>query len=315
MASKSDKKSVKFGTAEYEAPTENERPSRERMRSYFLHNVCRLIPEVADELENELLPLYQLIPLFCYEADANRRRRRRRHARWEWRDHNRPSWERIEIPWVNRAVDTSFEIKFDDYYDEPDKSFPGGWISSFTRQPAHKDPNIGIFVEKLFDWSRRHNLDAMWCRAHAYETLDLWCVNKNYRKAKIWLPAPLMFFDDVPIPTSPIPIVEYSSPKFIFEYVTLYPVLGFRKEVKDEIIDAFNKQLDAFLDEREAEAKAFGLEPSPKKYAPHHFKWLAEYQVGGISKRGLAKEYAVDRKTIIDGLNSAAAFIELTLRK
>jgi hypothetical protein len=315
VGTKSDKKSIKFGTAEYEAPTENERPSRERMRSYFLQNVSSTIPEVADELENELLPLYQQIPLFCFEADSSRRRRRRRNARWEWRDHNRPSWETIETLWVNRPTNTPFEVRFDDYYDEPDKSFAGGWISPFTRQPTHKDPNIGVFVEKLFVWSRRYYLDATWCRAHAYETLDLWCVNKNYRKARIWLPKPLMFFDDVPVPTSPISIIEHTSPKFIFEYVTHYPSLGFRKDIREEMIEAFTKKLDAFLDEREAEAKAFGLEPSPKKYAPHHFRWLAAYQVGGMSKKSLAKKYAVDRKTIIDGLNSAAASIELTLRK
>ncbi len=322
MAKESKNKVSRFGVSEYEGAVEDEELlSVEHMRSYFLQSVSELVPEVLDELESELLPLYRVISLFCYEADEKRREESDVRIRATWRDHNRPTWEYVENAWINRSPDKSFVVQFDEYYsfyDEDDT-----WNVPFFRTPAHKDPNIAAFIEKMFDWSRRHNLDAVWCRARAYETLDFWCYDQSYLERRIWKYEPL---DLLPFALHPITLSKYDSMEFIFKFLTLYPSVGYRPDVEREITEDFKAQLKFFLDGREKIASKAGMSPTPNKREMSHFIWLAQFQVKEMSYREISNEVdpprgsakapylSDDTKKVRKAVNDLARAIKLPLR-
>jgi hypothetical protein len=217
----------------------------------------------------------------------------------------------MENAWNRREPGAPFEVEFDDYYGAFDKTGME-FVTPMGGVPKHTDPNIEGFVEKLFAWSRIHNLDEAWCREHAYETLELWHTDRDRQEERVWAwGARLPLYSSGSTASRP----DFEYPAFVFEYFTYYPCVGLRPELRQSITKEFERQLDSFFDKREQEAEKQGWCAPPQKYAQHHFTWLIDYQVNKLSKHALAKKYKVDRKTIIDGLKSAADCLKLTLRK
>jgi hypothetical protein len=243
VTKKSNPKSVKFGGgAEYERVSrDGERASLKEMRSCFLQTVCDLVPEVTDELEKEVLPLYlQIHSLCCVQAISESSILSR-----SYRANNRPiSWNSIE--------------------DQLNKKVGGPWS-------VDKDGKITAFGQKMMDWSYSHNLDAFWCRQSAYETLDLWCYEEDSRKSRFWYWEYGREID--------LKFLRILSPKFVFEYTTLYPQSGLRGEVEEKIREDFEKKLKSFLDGCESAAEFQGLKATPVKLDLIHFDWLVLRQV------------------------------------
>jgi hypothetical protein len=248
--------SLLFGTGEYESMGEDgSRTSIEEMRSHFLDRVSVHEPAVPSDLINQLLEEYQEIPLFCYEADPERRRNSDVRARMFWHINERLTWRDVE--------------------------------ADITSGQGGYGRKIENFVSGLVDWSTSYNLDVVWCREHAFETLDLWYHYPKYRSERRWtygLCHPPYLFRPVTLP-------DFSQSEFVFRFTTLYPSRGFRKEVRHEIAKEFEKQLNEFLDGREEEAREEGMAATPRKYTLEHFDWLVHRRVQRMPYTEIYRKY------------------------
>lgn len=297
MSSNSKNKLINFAIGEYEyVPLGGERLSVKHLRNDFVQTVTKLIPEISQELESEFLPLYQQIPLFCYEAGNKVQREEELKLlfvddpvswqqfrettdevkRYAWVKEYQPTWDSLEQNWEKSLVESQHENK--------SGKKPANSLKLLNRhrqviadyRSAAMDHGIPEFIKKIVEWSKGINLDEVWFRAHAYKTLDLWCYDELWRREHIWTFEPY----EMPFFAHPIPIVKGSPVgEFVFKYSTLYPSKGFRREVKDEIMRAFKKELDKFLDEREQAAKNSSMEITPHKQDEIHFVWLALHRV------------------------------------
>lgn len=310
----------KFGHGEYESALRNEAPpSVKHARSYFLDVVKTLAPNVLDDLSNEPYRLYWEARL-CFEANEQRNEKRDLVTRHIWTNYQRPSWKEIENPFKNPLLSDSPDIG-DEYISEiPSSRLRRKEAEAIDTTPVEKDEHIQVFRDSLFGWSRRHHLDTTWCRERAYETLDFWCFSEEGRKIQMW---------DYDGAYQPIIAFRDDHPKFTFEYKTLYPREGFRQDVKQRIMEAVEKDLDAFLDQRESLAKENGMVPPRQKRERQHFEWLVCFQVKQLSyaeilKFYFPKEYAAakltrnisDRtKRIRKAVNEVADYINLPLRE
>lgn len=332
-------KSLRLGLGEYEAlNSEDATTSLQELRSLFLNIASKIKPELAFELA-DLLSLYGQIPLFCYTASKKRRNTAGGGKRFSWSRHCRPKWRYIEEAWRIHVEETQkrtsqekpFKLKFDQYYDV--SGGEGLWLSHFN-MPPHDDPKIAAFIQRLFEWSTRHGLDAPWCREQAYETLDLWSQSEEYKGAKVWWYTTahvsslgrgkgrdkvVMFlraFEARP-----------DMGKLQFTWHTLFPVQGFRAEVRQSIMNAFQEQLDAFLDQREQQAQDTNLVRSTRKNSTEHLKWLAYFQLKKMdykqisisentSKNANQHVYVNDEtKKVRKAINDLAKKIKLPLRE
>ena len=273
---------MEFGIGDYDKFDGKSPAALLHIRSLFLSTVNKLIPHFSD-IFIELIILYSQIPLFCYQADEERKKNNDVNERWDWTNFHRIKWNLIEDAWKNRSIDSNFEIKFDYYFatreDDNSRTIP-------LQAPTHKDPKIGLLVKRIFDWSKQFNLNFEWCREMAFETIDLWLNNPEFYDQKIWWngsqPPHLFNF---------IPTVKFKDIEFIFKYPTLYPSEGIYTQVKKEITEDFVKQLDTFLKQRKQEAKKLGLEPVIRKRNPEHFEYLAHFQVDEVNYEEIYKMY------------------------
>ena len=305
----------KFGHGEYESAHRNEvRPSVKHARSYFLDVVKMLAPAVLEDLAVEPYRLYREARL-CFEVNDSPGERDL-VARHIWTSYQRPSWGEIERPFKNPLLDES--SSGDEYEAGPPIRRHIGKGKKDTTA-ADENERINEFRESLFNWSRRHRLDMTWCRERAYETLDWWCFSQESFKMRMW---------DYDGAYQPIIAFRGDHPKFTFEYKTLYPRDGFRRDVKNRIMEAVEKELEAFLDEREALAKENGMVVARQKREKQHFEWLVLFQINHLSYAEIYKAYfpiifddAKKKGTISDrtkqirkAVHAVAKFIDLPLR-
>lgn len=304
------KSRINFGSGEYEKVLiNNESDSLLSMRCTFLHRLNEMVPKVADELNGELLELYRQIPLFYFEADKKRNRKSNQKNRLSWYTVCRPNWEELEIAWSESSSEEEFYFKLNHYYYAENDEF-GYSILPIFEMPLHKDPKITLFVKKMFEWSRRNHIDKMWCRKHAFETLDLWSVRASYREARVWqmLPALLQFN-----PGHPITILSNSLPNFetkmtfdlepiLGQKLRLYPTVGFRQDfdrafmkIKEEI-DIWKQQISVSLDQREKQAEQEKFDRTPFKIDYKHFDWLIYDLFEMKTNREMANSSTVSNK-------------------
>ena len=286
---------LRFGNGEFESRTENAiPPSVYHARDYFLEVVKKLSPDVLTDLSKKPFDCYRKTGLH-FDAMAHEERlkhlntydkiremaRLRTHHEW-----NSPDWRRI------------FEVE-EITYDEP----------------------MGALQNSIFEWSRKWNLDAVWCRERAYHTLDFWCSFPELPENLVWNYEPAW--------ETIAAFRQGEHPSFIFESKTLYPRVGMRAEVERRLTEEFRAQLKAFLDKREKMAKDAGLNPVRKKREDMHFVWLISFQVKEMSyERILARyfpnEYATAKrdgcisertKRIRKAVNEVSRLIGLSLRR
>jgi hypothetical protein len=307
----------KFGHGQYESALRNESPpSVKHARSYFLDVVKTLAPIVLEDLGGEPYRLYWEAQL-CFEANETSGKRDL-VARHIWTSYQRPSWREIEHPFRNPLLTNSLDDE-DEYMSEVSThQFRGE--NAVANTPVEMSERISEFRDSLFNWSRRHRLDTTWCRERAYDTLDWWCLSQESRRIQMW---------DYDGAYQTIMAFRGDHPRFTFEYKTLYPREGFRPDVKRRIMEAVEKELDAFLDGREALAEENGMVAPRQKRDKQHFEWLVCFQVNQMSYADILElyfpnEFATAKKAgnisdrtkrIRKAVNEVADFINLPLRE
>lgn len=283
------RKARHFGISDFEGFTATTAPpSIIEMRTLFLRRAGEIYPEVLGFLSEVLFPLFLKIPLFCFEADPRRSSTPFDiHAHHEWAIQNRPSWDLIEATWHRRDQGKRFEIEFEDYWSVPDADRYGYSVPP-NLYPKHDQPEIGSFLESMFEWSRSYHLDEPWCREHAFATLDFWAFDRIHQGRGWWpLPYDLLM-------TYPISINEYSETEFIFKHQTHFPNVGHFADEERKITRLFKSALRDFLLTRVREAQQLGLHETSVKHSQKHFSLLAKFMVGQKSFVELAPHHDED---------------------
>lgn len=142
---------------------------------------------------------------------------------------------------------------------------------------------IALFKESLFEWSRRYNLDELWCRQRAYDTLEEWNTKPEWHDQRYWT------FQA----NYPHPFIAGGEPRFVFERRTQYPLLHLRRGDFELAVEEFKRQYTEFQDELESRFKAGGYTPAPTKPLEHHFDWLVRYHVQEWDYPNIASSYQI----------------------
>lgn len=255
---------MKFGI-EYEEVFEGEEAqSVQRMQSYFLQRASDLVPKVSEDLIWNLLDLYQKIPEFYYAAKPSRNKTGNPKLKANWYGLHRPDWNKIEK--ASREG-----LKF-------------------------KNQNIILFVERMFEWSSLHNLNEVWCREHAYETLEIWAINEKFRNKHFWRKFPFLRGVAIGGDFSLTNFIETNAfrsipEKFVFEVEPHKLINLGTSEMKQNISAAFDEKLNNYIETYKKNTKANNLSKTEKKYNPDHFDWLINFQVKGLEYREIFKKY------------------------
>ncbi|HZH91590.1 MAG TPA: hypothetical protein VEX70_13350 [Pyrinomonadaceae bacterium] len=298
---RASRKTRMYGHGAYEHVLRDKIPaSVEHARNDFLQTVAELAPEVLSDLGKEPFRLYRKTPAICFEADKERIKKHKQHnlydrvrekAKWE---QQRPKWKEVETPPHSEKVDLVERHIWTTYERPPLEYVETQWHDPLGVRPPFPidtDGSIAAFKASLLEWSRRHNLNDLWCRERAYATLDLWCYSPASRKARIWHHEfgwqPVMAFRGG----------ERQRFDFVFRHETHYPRDGFRQQVKQRILTLCEEQLDAFLDERERQAIEGGMVATPQKHAKEHFEWLTRRQIQGMTCRAIFDLYKEQSKS------------------
>ncbi|MDQ3805490.1 MAG: hypothetical protein M3416_16885 [Acidobacteriota bacterium] len=124
----------------------------------------------------------------------------------------------------------------------------------------------------LFRWSKTWRLEPEWCLDHALRTLWEWHAFPSQREKLMWQQGGGWM-----VPTNE------EERRFTFEHPGWEPTHDFRKSIKREIQEAFNRQLEEYLDRMESLVKERGYVKTKQKNEPEHFEWLACFQVKGMN--------------------------------
>jgi hypothetical protein len=165
---------------------------------------------------------------------------------------------------------------------------------------------------RLKEWAGRWHLEADWCLLQAWYAFIWWesalddpeNYDANLHEADDWT-AYSASYERSANPDEQV---------FKFEYRT--PDLSFRtiKDIKEEVREAFERELNEHLERLAALAKQRGFIDIPVKRGDDHFVWLIQFQVQGWSMQKIANEYGAGRKTVEEGINAVAALIQLSRR-
>jgi hypothetical protein len=261
-------------TREYEGELDDgSRPSVHYARDYFLLVVGELVPEVLDDLASE--------PLECYRRSGIRA----------------SSYAREDLAPI--TLDMGAEgIGGWRYINE--EIYPD-WLTCF--EDGVSDGRLSELRQKIFEWSRRSNLNEAWCRSRAYNTLFAWCEDDTSWQQRCW------GFEPVIQST-----LHFEQTAFRFEYETDYPREGRRSELEQEITNEFKRQLRSYFDELEALAGEAGMRPAPKMRDRKHFEWLVRYHVQKWNYDKIIAGYGVqDSSNVRHTVPALSAYIGLTL--
>jgi len=309
MRKANNKRRRTLGTGAYEREINGEeKPSKKDAQGYFLEVVRHLVPEVLEDLSGEPSRLYRQIPEVCFKADKERLEKFERlnlydqiRERYTWENYQRPSWGNIEIPFVNPLLDPTL--------DEDDERVLNARLSQqlrgkiFDPTPADKAGRIAAFRKCLFEWSRNHNLDEMWCRERAYNTLEEWSDHPEWHKQPYWA-------FQINFPHS---FIAGGEPRFVFDRRTQYPLHNTHKFELESAVAEFTRQYDAFLTKFDENAEASGLEPAPIKPPDHVFEILVRYHMQEWKHSEIAKEYLLSEKRVSHLIPDTARLIGLRL--
>lgn len=297
----------RFGAAEMEHVIEGSVPSSViDARNYFLFIVQRHAKYVLDALADDPYKKFLGAKLYFKPGGMQRTMSDRIRERVLWEQYQRPAWQEIEstvdgkFPEVSRTEEEEAWLRL--VKPSPRPQLIKDFLADNTRV-------IAVFRKSLITWSREHNLDEIWCREQAYETLSMWQASPLLFDERMWHDEPIGY---------PIIASRGGRPKFVFSYDTIYPVEGLRSEIKRRILDKCEIELEAFLDERERQAEEGGLVRTPEKRKLEHFIWLVEHQINGLTYREIVEKYqdenGMDIRKISEAITSTASLIGLTLR-
>lgn len=249
-------KEGKFGVGDYEYVTERfGSTSKLKMQTYFIQRVSELVPNFSDDLDNELFDLYKQIPEFFYNASKKQNKKWFTEKCIRWYHTKRLNWKEVENMW--------------------NKKIP------------FENPLINTFVQKMFDWSIKYNLNVLWVREHAFETLDLWSHDQNLREKRYWQHFP--FLAGFPY-SETIPHPVYIPPKVCFEFRLGLLGKGFFGDIKSEINQNFVKELNKNIKDSEKEMIRRGMKKIKHKNDLDHFDWLIDNLVKRKSPKEITKK-------------------------
>jgi hypothetical protein len=280
---------IKLGKGELEHINDVEMPYSVRdARDYFLDAVKEVKPEVLDDLAGEPFRLYKAAGL-NFE-----------------REHYRKEFENLELYDGIRAM---ARLENQHRWNHPD------WFGHFENKEVDYNENIRAMQKSIFDWSKNYNLDANWCRARAYETLDWWHRFESFYENRLW---------NYETEMQPMIATHRGEMDFVFRIRSNYPMFGFRPDEGKRITEAFKRELKIFFGEREKIAKENGMAKPKQKREYLHFIWLARWQIDEtLTHEKITKELSEDEanpkfldvQAVSKAIKEVAALIGLPLRK
>jgi hypothetical protein len=169
----------------------------------------------------------------------------------------------------------------------------------------------------LIGWSNVWRLTPEWCLEHALRTMWEWRNLPPRHEKLMWQQGGGGWV----VPT------REEERRFTFEHPGWEPTYDFRRSIKQEIQEAFNQQLEAYLDRIESLVKERGFVKTKQKNEREHFEWLACFQVKGMSYGEIKDSFkqqtnprnkvyvSDDTKSIRKAIGDLAKFIQLPLRE
>lgn len=260
---------IKLGKGELEHIHENGLSlSVSDARDYFLDAVKEVKPEVLDDLADEPFRLYKAAGL-AFE--------RERYVK-----------EFADLKLFDRIRATA-PLESQHRRNHP------RWFEHFENNIVDYDENTRAMQKSIFDWSKNHNLDANWCRARAYETLDWWYWSESFYENRLW---------NYETEMQPLIATHRGEMDFVFRIRSNYPMFGFRPDEERNITEAFKRELKSFLDERERIAKENGMVKPKQKREYLHFIWFAHSQVKEWTQPQIQNKFNASRRTVGEALDN-----------
>jgi len=258
----------RLGYGSYER--QNGEQSKEDLRNRFFAAITEHAKHVLKNLYDESFKLY-LDAGLGFKVDANKvmleglnpNEQARKLAR-EWNRHrwNRPQWQR-----------------------------------HFETGPITYDKRKEKFRQSLFEWSRRFNLNAAWCREYAYETLDHWShahPDHEHLSFELHLVARTVF------------AVKRDVEWFVFKRRVQHPQLLPIETIKARLREAFECDLRQYFTQLEAIAENQGYVPTPEIYEAHKSKledrlrWLVERIIYNKTYKAITDELGIKGNDYLD---------------
>jgi hypothetical protein len=186
------------------------------------------------------------------------------------------------------------------------------WKRKFEGRPITYSSHLEAFRQSLFEWSRRNNLNAAWCRECAYETLDYWSYSNPINQRLQFQPL---------IKMRTLFKTGQDTRRFTLDCKVVHPQLKSLEETEAELRKAFERKLKTYLNDFKSCAKMQGYVPTPEKYkskyGKEHFRWLVERVVNEKSFQKIITELSIkykdglDHSTISKPVIALAKIIEL----
>lgn len=175
------------------------------------------------------------------------------------------------------------------------------WISSLG---IPSEPVIQLVIETLADW-KDYERRGIVSRAEGWGTRVDYFADPD-RDQKEW---------DLDIRIAGVEASLGTLPDFeLLIRRACDPLQETWSQAKARIREAFEAKLVDFRREVEAMAESLGAKVPLKRSSRDHFRWLVSYQIDGLSYKKIATKDGKDRKTVSEGIESAAELIELRLR-
>lgn len=162
-----------------------------------------------------------------------------------------------------------------------------------------------LLRESIWEWSRDCGLDADWCRASAFNTLNLWANAKTEADLSDWCYI-----------NHELTVSGFQSQPFVFEDAW-HPGRTARSAITKGVRQRFEKEFREYLDHTEAR---FGLKLRARaKHNDTHLQWLVLFQ---IDRKEYVEIFEAEHqrlnlssnKAVRKAINDLATFIELPLR-
>lgn len=169
-----------------------------------------------------------------------------------------------------------------------------------------------LFYLALEVWLNRFNLNSKWLIKHLFWCLDFW-VQCPQLKGK-----DLMNGFSAGIPWTPV--LHEETKLFSFSHYGWRINMGqTSKDFKEQITNAFKKELDAYIEKMTELASKAGLKRVDTLHkSSEHAKWFVLYQVceldyGQVIEK-VQSENGIDESTMRKAIKKFANFIEIDLR-
>jgi hypothetical protein len=267
------------------------------VRQSFLHTIRKSAPQVLEELRDETLSLFLTAKR---EPVANIPRR------------TKPQAEQLRKKIIKGAIESS-EISL--------------VRQDFEEGEFKLDKQVSAFLQSLFDWSKRWNLNADWCLFRAFKTLHSWSRHQSYVEDLQW--STLLFgLDDPegePLPPEGFPawnvfedsrrafqkMIEDSARNRLINDPLLSKIESshredFLRELKP-IVKKYQDRVESFYDKK-------GFERIKRQELIKHIEWTVDFQVSQMRFREIANNSDVEPQAVTKAVKFILKLIDLKQR-